>query len=152
MKGESLPVKSSFHAIPEIINGKEAAIMSDRRAVLSLVCALIVSILALSCNVCSARGKGTEPEMPGQAEEAIPARRGWTSPSIPLPDLELEDIEVPNWSDSRVLPNSTRAWHYNPDLVRPLLEVADAVDSPILDFKMRRMLIAVVASRNGCFY
>ena len=107
--------------------------MPDRRAVLLIVCALFL--------LCSAGSANSDP-----------AQREGARPSLPLPDPSPDEIAVPNWSADRQLPNSTRAWHYNPDLVRPLLEVADAVDNTILDFRMRRMLIAVVASRNYCLY
>lgn len=48
--------------------------------------------------------------------------------------------------------NSMRAWHYNPDLVMPMVKVGEAVQSPILDYRLQMMLAAVVSSRNGCRY
>ncbi len=75
-----------------------------------------------------------------------------TKSTLPLLNPAPEEIVIPNWPDDRPLPNSIRAWHYNPDLVNPLLEIGQAVDNSILDIKMRRMLAAVVASRNKCLY
>jgi len=72
--------------------------------------------------------------------------------ALPLPELSLEDIAVPNWPGERPLANSVRACHYNPKLVRPLLEVSGAVEDTTLSFAMRSMLAAVVASRNHCLY
>ena len=75
-----------------------------------------------------------------------------TQSTLPLLNPAPEEIAIPNWPGDRPLPNSIRAWHYNPDLVSPLLEIGQAVDNSILDIKMRRMLAAVVASRNKCLY
>jgi hypothetical protein len=73
-------------------------------------------------------------------------------PPLPLPEPAAAEIAFPNWPAERPLPNSVRAWHYNPDLVLPLSEVGDAVDRPPLTLDLRRKLAAVVASRNHCLY
>lgn len=107
--------------------------MRNRLAVLS-----IVFILFLFCAV--------------HDVSAQPSKETVNRPSIPLPDPAPEEIAVPNWDPDRPLSNSVRAWHYNPDLVLPLLEVGDAIDNSAIDFKTGRMLAAVVASRNHCLY
>ena len=75
-----------------------------------------------------------------------------TVPALPLPDPLPDEIAVASWPEGRPLPNSVRAWHYNPTLVTPLLEVGRAVDDASLPLVTKRMLAAVVTSRNRCLY
>jgi hypothetical protein len=75
-----------------------------------------------------------------------------THPALPLPDPTPDEIAVENWPEGKPLPNSVRAWHYNLSLVKPLLEVGAAMNDPTLPFVIKRMLAAVVVSRNRCLY
>jgi hypothetical protein len=73
-------------------------------------------------------------------------------PALTLPDPSPDEIAMENWSGDRPLSNSGRAWHYNPTMVQPLMEVGDAIEDPTLTPVTRRMLTGVVASRNHCLY
>jgi hypothetical protein len=73
-------------------------------------------------------------------------------PALPLPDPAPDEIAVECWPEGRTLPNSLRAWHYNPGLVAPLREVGAAIDDSTLPPVIKRMLAAVVVSRNHCLY
>lgn len=74
------------------------------------------------------------------------------SQALPFPELAPEEIQVPDWDPERPLPHSVLAWHHCPAMVRPLLEVGSAVDDSTLSIRTRRMLAAIVASRNECRY
>jgi len=73
-------------------------------------------------------------------------------PSLPLPDVTDENIMISNWRSGFPVPNSIRAWHYNPELVMPLAELGQAVQNPTLDYRLQMMMAAVVSSINGCLY
>jgi hypothetical protein len=73
-------------------------------------------------------------------------------PTLSLPDLEPDEIVIPNWSSDRSLSNSGRAWHYLPPMVRPLLELSQALEETVLPRSTCLLLAAVVASRNHCLY
>ncbi|UCG52909.1 MAG: hypothetical protein JSW58_04955 [Candidatus Latescibacterota bacterium] len=87
--------------------------------------------------------------LPGFSAERNQSGR---QPALTLRDPTAEEMEVSGWRAGRPLSNSVRAWHYNLDLVKPLLEVGDAVDECELPLEMRLMLAGVVASRNHCLY
>jgi len=74
------------------------------------------------------------------------------TPTLPLPVITTENIQIPDWPPERPMANSMRAWHYNPALVMPMVRIGEAVQSPILDYDLQMMLAAVVSSRNGCRY
>jgi alkylhydroperoxidase family enzyme len=60
--------------------------------------------------------------------------------------LEANQLpEQPLW-------NSVRAWHYNPQMVRPLWDVWAAFEEPPLSMRMKVMVAAVTDSRNRCPY
>jgi hypothetical protein len=73
-------------------------------------------------------------------------------PALTLPDPSPDEVAMENWSGDGPLSNSVRAWHYNPSLVQPLLEVGGAVEDSVLTRVTRHMLTGVVAARNYCFY
>lgn len=73
-------------------------------------------------------------------------------PALPLPDPSPEEIALENWSSDEPLPNSVRAWHYNPAIVQPLMEIGGAVQDTVLSYTTRQMLATIVASRNHCLY
>ena len=73
-------------------------------------------------------------------------------PSLPLPSPAPEEVAIDNWIGERDLSNSVRAWHYNPAMVQPLLDVGSAVEDTTLTLRLRRMLALVVASLNECRY
>ena len=50
------------------------------------------------------------------------------------------------------MPNSVRAWHYNPAMVKPLVDLGAAIQEGPLSMPLQFMLLAVVASRNDCRY
>jgi hypothetical protein len=88
----------------------------------------------------------------GGASDGLSESPAPPGPALPLPDPSPEAMAASNWPEGRELSNSIRAWHYNPQLVQPLLEVGSALDETPLSQAMRMMLATVVASRNGCFY
>ena len=90
----------------------------------------------------------------GMVEPALAETVAETSdqPAIPLPEPTPELFEQSGWLADRPTGNSVLAWHYNPSLVQPLLDVGAAVDEGPLPFRMRRMLATVVAARNLCRY
>jgi hypothetical protein len=73
-------------------------------------------------------------------------------PALPLPNPLGDEVAIHDWDDDRPLSNSGRAWHYNRNLVQPLMEVSDAVNDSTLTCATRMMLVTVVASRTGCMY
>jgi len=71
-----------------------------------------------------------------------------TEPVLPLPDVTPATNQLPE----QPLWNSTRAWHYNPKMVRPLWDVWEALAEPPLDLRTKTMLAVVTDSRNRCPY
>lgn len=74
------------------------------------------------------------------------------SPTLPLPVVTAENSQIPTWPEGRLMANSMRAWHYNPDLVMPMIRVGEAVQNSILDYGLQMKIAAVVSARNGCMY
>ncbi len=69
-------------------------------------------------------------------------------PTLPLPQVTSETNQLPE----QPLWSSVRAWHYNPQMVRPLWDVWAAFEKPPLSMRMKVMLAAVADSRNHCPY
>ncbi|NIM48072.1 MAG: hypothetical protein GTO22_02230, partial [Gemmatimonadales bacterium] len=69
-------------------------------------------------------------------------------PTLPLPQVTPETNQLPE----QPLWNSVRAWHYNPQMVRPLWDVWAAFEEPPLSMRMKLMVAAVTDSRNRCPY
>lgn len=69
-------------------------------------------------------------------------------PTLPLPEVTVESNQLPE----QPLWNSTRAWHYNPRMVRPLWDVWAAFEEPPLTMRMKVMVAAITDSRNRCPY
>lgn len=68
-------------------------------------------------------------------------------PSLPLPEV------APEPDATRPVSNSIRAWHYRPEMVKPLREAIGAIlREAKLPQATTRMVIVVVAAANGCFY
>jgi alkylhydroperoxidase family enzyme len=72
--------------------------------------------------------------------------------SLPLPDVTEKNNMLSEWRGGYPLPNSIRSWHYNPDLVRPMAEIGQAVQNETLEYELQMKIAAVVSSRNGCRY
>jgi uncharacterized peroxidase-related enzyme len=71
-----------------------------------------------------------------------------TEPVLSLPDVTPATNQLPE----QPLWSSTRAWHYNPKMVRPLWDVWEALAEPPLDLRTKTMLAVVTDSRNRCPY
>lgn len=71
-----------------------------------------------------------------------------TEPTLPLPEVTPAMNQLPE----QPLWSSTRAWHYNPKLVRPLWDAWEALAEPPLDLRTKTMLAVVTDSRNRCPY
>ena len=69
-------------------------------------------------------------------------------PTLPLPEVTPQTNQLPE----QPLWNSVRAWHYNPQMVRPLWDVWAAFEEPPLSMRMKLMVAAVTDSRNRCPY
>ena len=69
-------------------------------------------------------------------------------PTLPLPEVTPETNQLPE----QPLWNSVRAWHYNPQMVRPLWDVWAAFEEPPLSMRMKLMVATVTDSRNRCPY
>ena len=69
-------------------------------------------------------------------------------PTLPLPEVTSETNQLPE----QPLWNSVRAWHYNPQMVRPLWDVWAAFEEPPLSMRMKLMVATVTDSRNRCPY
>lgn len=81
-----------------------------------------------------------------QAQETV--QKG----TLPLPEVNEETNMISNWRGGYPLPNSIRAWHYNPDFVMPMMEVGQAVQNSTLSYRLQMMIAAIVSSRNNCIY
>jgi hypothetical protein len=86
----------------------------------------------------------------GTAPTAMAAEA--TQPNLPLPEVDVETSPLQDWPRDLPMPNSMRAWHYNPAMVKPLVELGAAIQEGPLPMPLRFMLLAVVASRNACRY
>lgn len=87
----------------------------------------------------------------GTAPTAAAAAEG-AAPNLPLPEVELDTSPLQDWPRDIPMPNSLRAWHYNPGMVQPLVDLGAAIQEGPLSMPLRFMLLAVVASRNDCRY
>lgn len=81
----------------------------------------------------------------GCAAPEAPQVRG---PTVPLPE-----VDEPIGGALLPVSNSLRAWSYKEPAVEPLLELGKALyEEPLLPPLMNLKIMAVVASRNHCFY
>ena len=73
-------------------------------------------------------------------------------PTLPLPNVTIDNNRYEKWSDTEPLWNSIRAWHYNPEMVQPLTDLGKALNRASLSNRIKLMLVIVTDSRNGCIY
>jgi AhpD family alkylhydroperoxidase len=73
-------------------------------------------------------------------------------PTLPLPEVTPENNMIPDWRSGYPVANSVAAWHYNRDLVMPMVQLSQAVQNETLDYELQMKLAAVVSARNGCRY
>ncbi len=65
-------------------------------------------------------------------------------PTLPLPEVTPETNLLPE----QPLWNSVRAWHYNPQMVRPLWDVWAAFEEPPLSMRMKVMVATVTGGSS----
>ena len=83
---------------------------------------------------------------------SLQAQESKIIPNLTIPEITTENNLIWQWPEDLPVPNSIRAWHYNKDLVLPLMNVGQAVENSLLDYVTIMKLAMVISSKNDCFY
>ena len=73
-------------------------------------------------------------------------------PNLPIPEITSDNNQIWQWPEGMPVPNSIRAWHYNKDMVMPLMNVGQAVQNNVLEYVTMMKLAMVISSKNKCIY